>query len=72
MAEDEREQNKVLRFTSGTTSPTNDSGKKYQATAKYDRKLLKVRLSIEEWMHYQLQKLYSCQVYSINSIYGNS
>eukprot|EP00111_Clytia_hemisphaerica_P014940 TCONS_00043996-protein len=54
---------KILRFTSDTASPKHQepSGKKYQATAKYDRKALKKRLVVEEWLHYELRRLYQCK-----------
>ena len=57
----DEESTKILRFSSETSSPLLSS-KKYQATAKYDRKALSKRLSVEEWMHYQLRKLYECKV----------
>ena len=57
------ESTRILRFSAGTHSPTHqESGKKYQATAKYDRKALKKRLEVEEWMHYELKRLYQCEV----------
>lgn len=31
-------------------------------TCKYDRKQMRVRLEVEEWMYDQLQELYDCQV----------
>ena len=53
---------KILRFSSDTGSPKHQesSGKKYQATAKYDRKALKKRLEVEEWLHYELRRLFNC------------
>ena len=51
---------KVLRFNSDV--PTEVQKAKYQATAKYDIKLVRKRLEIEEWMHFELKKLYSCEV----------
>ena len=63
--EDKAEHSKILRFSSNTSSPTHDSSlKKYQATAKYDRKALNQRLCLEEWMHYKLRNLYECKVFS--------
>ena len=56
-----KDQSKILRFSTNTTSPAHETSKKYQATAKYDRKSLKKRLSLEEWMHYELRKLYNCK-----------
>lgn len=55
---------KILRFSSDTGSPKHQesSGKKYQATAKYDRKALKKRLEVEEWLHYELRRLFNCEV----------
>ncbi|XP_065051799.1 protein phosphatase 1 regulatory subunit 14C-like [Rhopilema esculentum] len=50
---------KVLRFNSDV--PTEVQKAKYQATAKYDIKLVRKRLEIEEWMHFELKKLYCCE-----------
>lgn len=51
---------KVLRFTSDV--PVEVQRAKYQATAKYDIKLVRKRLEIEEWMHFELKNLYNCEV----------
>ena len=51
---------KVLRFN--TDVPVEVQRAKYQATAKYDIKLVRKRLEIEEWMHFELKKLYNCAV----------
>lgn len=51
---------KVLRFNSDV--PVEVQRAKYQATAKYDIKLVRKRLEIEEWMHFELKKLYNCEV----------
>ena len=53
-------ESKVLRFTSDV--PVEVQRAKYQSTAKYDIKLVRKRLEIEEWMHFELKKLYNCQV----------
>ena len=51
---------KVLRFNNEV--PIEVQRTKYQATAKYDRKLVRKRLEIEEWMHDTLKVLYGCKV----------
>ena len=51
---------KVLRFN--TDVPVEVQRAKYQATAKYDIKLVRKRLEIEEWMHFELKTLYKCGV----------
>eukprot|EP00794_Sanderia_malayensis_P017706 gene17706-19475_t len=50
---------KVLRFNNQV--PIEVQRTKYQSTAKYDRKLVKKRLEIEEWMHNELKILYRCK-----------
>lgn len=50
---------KVLRFNNEV--PIEVQRTKYQATAKYDRKLVRKRLEIEEWMHDTLKVLYGCK-----------
>eukprot|EP00112_Aurelia_sp_Birch-Aquarium-sp1_P003831 Seg1431.5 transcript_id=Seg1431.5/GoldUCD/mRNA.D3Y31 product="Protein phosphatase 1 regulatory subunit 14C" protein_id=Seg1431.5/GoldUCD/D3Y31 len=50
---------KVLRFN--TDVPVEVQRAKYQATAKYDIKLVRKRLEIEEWMHFELKTLYKCE-----------
>ena len=57
---------KVLRFNNEV--PIEVQRTKYQATAKYDRKLVRKRLDIEEWMHNELKKLYRCKVSCTNTI----
>jgi len=52
-------ESKVLRFTSDV--PVEVQRAKYQSTAKYDIKLVRKRLEIEEWMHFELKKLYNCE-----------
>ncbi len=54
---------KVLRFNNEV--PIEVQRTKYQATAKYDRKLVRKRLEIEEWMHNELKILYRCKVCKI-------
>lgn len=54
---------KVLRFN--TDVPVEVQRAKYQATAKYDIKLVRKRLEIEEWMHFELKTLYKCEVIKV-------
>lgn len=37
-------------------------GRNVNITCKYDRKQMRVRLEVEEWMYDRLQELYDCQV----------
>ena len=45
-------------------SHADDKSKKrnIHVTAKYNRKQMRLRLNIEEWMDGQLRKLYECEV----------
>ena len=46
-----------------SVSPTEKPKRKSQnVTQKYDRKFMRVRLGIEEWMDEQLRMLYECAV----------
>ena len=53
-------ESKILRFNSDV--PVEVQRAKYQATARYDIKLVRKRLAIEEWMQSELKKLYNCEV----------
>ena len=53
-------ESKTLRFNSDV--PIEVQRAKYQATARYDIKLVRKRLAVEEWMHSELKKLYNCEV----------
>jgi len=61
MSGENKEADKILRFDEALSASTAESSKKYPSTAKYNRQALNKRLTLEEWMHYELRRLFGCQ-----------